>query len=379
MLKYTYIKNKEHLSPRASGVKREHMTKKTIKKILLPKELGVDEVLSLAVLHSYGKKVFTGLSKAELEFRTSLPQKNNFDYYLQKGIVPLFLLSKSYEFVLEELLMYEDLKLNQYPIVNQILSILKNKKEYACYNDSMFSWIRLIKANTEPKKVLNLILPLLKEYLEQAEEKRIQLFEECQKAIEKGKLTSFIVEQEKKKLKVVFTSCDENAYTVDDVADYLLYKKEVLGDLIVVFTNKGKISIISKKEKNIDLLDVVAILRIETARHKKIPFDKINKHVLNRNGLMDGIEYWNFDLYNRRIDAVKSVNLDKLTVKKAMLIGLDLDRVSAVCPAEEGCRGKKCAYYSYNMLRCRKRRAGVKDEHQLAEKEKRSNIRVIRK
>ncbi len=355
------------------------MTKEKIKKILLPKQLTADEILSLAVLYSYGKKVFTGLATAELEFRNSLPQTKGLDYYLKQGIVPLFLLSKSYEFVLEELLMYEDLKLNQYPIVNQMLSILKNRKDYACYNDSIFSWIRLAKTNSDPKKVLNLTLPLLKEYLEQAEEKRVQLFTECQQAIEKGKLTSFMVQQGEKKLKVVFTSCDEDAYVVDDIADYLLYKKEVLGDIIVIFTNKGKISIISKKEKKIDLLDIVAILRIETARHKKIPFDKINKHVLNRSGLMEGIEYWNFDLYNRRIDSIKAVNLDKLIVKKAMLIGLDLDKVSAVCPAKEGCRGKKCTYYSYNMLRCRKRRAGVKDDYQPKERNSQSNIRVVRK
>lgn len=354
------------------------MTKKIIKKILLPKQLTADEILSLAVLYSYGKKVFTGLSKAELEFRASLPEKNGLDYYLQKGIVPLFLLSKTYGLVLEQLLAYQDLKLEEYPIVNQIVASLKQTECQSCYHASIFSWNYLTQIKEEPEKVLKLVLPLLKEYLEQAEIKRKELFSVCQQAIGKGKLTSFIVSQEKKKLKVVFTNCDEDNYSIDDIADYLLYKKEVLGDVIVIFSTKGKISIITKKEKNIDLLDIVAILRIETARHKKIPFDKINKHVLNRSGLMDGIGYWNFDLYNRRIDSIKAVNLDKLIVKKAMLIGLDLDKVSSVCPSKEGCRGKKCAYYSYNMLRCRKRRAGVKDNYGTSPRENKSNIRVIR-
>jgi len=48
-----------------------------------------------------------------------------------------------------------------------------------------------------------------------------------------------------------------------------------------------------------------------------------------------------------------------------------------MCPSKEGCIGKKCDFYSYNMLRCRKRRAGVTDgfEQKIIEP---SNIRVLK-
>ena len=345
-----------------------------IEAILLPKELTVDSIVSLAIIYKYCKKKLTNLSKAKLEFRASLPKDKKLDYFLKKGILPLIPLSEN-TLVLEQIADCEEISLDEYPIVNQVITTLKDLNHTQDERGLIFSWNYLIEVlKDNPKKIFSLVLPILKEYINYSEDKRVEFLEYCKKAIEKGKLISFTVKQENQKLKVVFIDYDS-----DDIVKYLFYKKEVMADVVVVFKSKGEIFIKAREDKQIDLMDVVAILRIETARRKKVPFDKINKHVLNRSGVMEGIEYWNFEPVHHRVRSVKNTALDKLTIKKALIIGLDLEKMArGECPPKYGCRGKKCSFFSYNMLRCRKRRAGVKDDYNQTSGEKK-NIRVYRK
>ena len=119
------------------------MAKKSIEKILLPKELTKDEIISLAVIYKYGKESLSGLSKAKLEFRASLPEGKTLDYYLRKGVLPLFLLSPTYKSVLEQLVNNEEfsganrigcalLYLGQMDDIENVEQyLLKAQKEYA--------------------------------------------------------------------------------------------------------------------------------------------------------------------------------------------------------------------------------------------------------
>ncbi len=345
-----------------------------IETILLPKELTVDSIVSLAIVHKYCKKRLTGLSKAKLEFRASLPKGKRIDYFLRKGVLPLIPLMDNI-LVLEQITDCDEFLLNEYPIVNQVITTLKDTSHTQDERGLIFSWNYLTEVlKDKPKKIFSLVLPILKEYIDYLEDKRVEFLEYCKGAIEKGKLTSFVTYQNKEKIKVVFI-----AYDSDDIVKYLFYKKEVMADIVVLFKNKGEIFIKAREDKQVDLMDVVAVLRIETARHKKIPFDKINKHVLNRSGVMEGIEYWNFEPAYHRVRSIKNTTLDKLAIKKALIIGLDLEKMAkGECPPQFGCKGKKCSFYSYNMLRCRKRRAGAKDNYNQVAGDKK-NIRVYRK
>ena len=345
-----------------------------IETILLPKELTVDSIVSLAIVHKYCKKRLTGLSKAKLEFRASLPKGKRIDYFLRKGVLPLIPLMDNI-LVLEQITNCDEFSLNEYPIVNQVITTLKDTNHTQDERGLIFSWNYLTEVlKDKPKKIFSLVLPILKEYIDYLEDKRVEFLEYCKGAIEKGKLTSFVTYQNKGKIKVVFI-----AYDSDDIVKYLFYKKEVMADIVVLFKSKGEIFIKAREDKQIDLMDIVAVLRIETARHKKIPFDKINKHILNRSGVMEGIEYWNFEPAYHRVRSIKNTTLDKLTIKKALIIGLDLEKMAkGECPPQFGCKGKKCSFYSYNMLRCRKRRAGAKDNYNQVAGDKKT-IRVYRK
>ena len=341
-----------------------------IEKILLPKELTIDSILALGIIYKYGTKKFSNLSKAELEFRVDLPEDKDVNYFVSNGVLPLINL-KGRNTILFELININDLNLDEIPVINQLISCFKNKN--ICAND-FFSWTNLANIlKDNPERVLKLSLPIIKEYLDNNEEKTKTFFDYCSKAVKEGKITSFSTNQNDRELKVVFIDSE-----YDDIAEFLFYKKEVMADIVVIFKPKDNIIIKTKKEKNIDLLDVVAILRVETARKHKVPFDKINKHILNRSGIMEGIPYWNFDQLNSEIRTVKSVHIDKTTVKRAIMIGVDTTKMAKrMCPSKEGCIGKKCDFYSYNMLRCRKRRAGVPDNFEQGYHGT-NNIRAIR-
>lgn len=346
---------------------------KKIEKILLPKELDVDTIVSLAIVYHYGSSAFSGISKAELEFRASIPKDKDLDYFLSNKILPLFPLKEN-SMVLKQLADYEPLGLDNYPIVNQTIASLKYSKHIFFKRGAIFTWSYLTQVMKDnPKKLLELVLPLLKQCTEIQDKFREIFFEYCMEAIKDGRLMSFNVKQNDVDLKIVFIDYDDTS-----ICEYLFYKKEVLADVVVMFRKNGNIFIKTKDEMNIDLLDVVAILRVETARKKKIPFDKLNKHILNRKGLMPGLDSWDFDNSGNLLESVKPPHLDKLAIKRALLIGLDtLKMAKGMCPSKEGCIGKKCDFYSYNMLRCRKRMAGISDNFEKSETNN-SRIRVYR-
>lgn len=336
---------------------------KKIEKILLPKELDVDTIVSLAMVYHYGSNAFTGISKAELEFRASLPKEKDLDYFISNKILPLFPLKEN-SMVLKQLTDYEPLGFDNYPIINQTIASLMYSKHIFFKRGVIFTWSYLVQVMKDnPKKLLELVLPLLKQCADIQDKRRDIFFEYCKESIRDGRLISFNVKQGEKDLKIVFIDYDDTS-----ICEYLFYKKEVLADVVVIFKKDGNIFIKTKDEMNIDLLDVVAILRVETARKKKIPFDRLNKHILNRKGLMPGLECWDFDMSGSLVESIKPSHLDKLAIKRAMLIGLDtLKMAKGMCPSKEGCIGKKCDFYSYNMLRCRKRMAGISDNFEKSE------------
>lgn len=350
---------------------------KKIDKILLPKNLTLDSIVTLCFVYNYGDKIFNNLLKAEIEFRSSLPSDKDIDFYIKSGVLPIIPIKK--EFALQEIISYEDLKLEDHFVVNHILSSLKYLSKCTMGENRIFSpenIIEIFNQSKSPEKIIKLFLPIIKAFIEFEEKNEKKFFEYCRDAVKLGNMTSFGVLHNDKDLKIVFIDYKED--NSDDLVEYLFFKKEVMADIVVIFGDKGKIIIRSKIEKKIDVLDVIAILRVETARKNKIPFDKINKHILNRSGVMPEIPHWEFYPESSTIISVKPSHLDRLNIKRALLIGVDLNKMAkGMCPSKEGCIGKKCDFYSYNMLRCRKRRAGVSDGFEQKNFE-RSNIRVLK-
>ncbi len=352
------------------------MTKK-IEKILLPKDLTLDAVIALSFVYNYGEKIFGDLSKTGIEFRASMPTDKDIDFYINSGVLPIMPIKK--EFALQELISYEELKLDDHAVVNHVLSCLRYTKQSSLGENRIFSpenVIEIFKQSNAPEKSIKVFISIMKTFIELYEKKSKVFFDYCREAIKIGGMTSFNVYQEEKDLKVVFIDYKEENY--EDLIEYLFYKKEVIADIVVIFGDKGKFIIRAKIEKKVDLFDVIAILRVEVARKNKIPFDKINKHILNRSGIMQGVEHLCFNPESSTIISLKATHLDKSNIKRAIMVGIDLNKMAkGMCPSKEGCIAKKCDFYSYNMLRCRKRRAGAVDGFEQKSYEK-SNIRVLK-
>lgn len=350
---------------------------KKIEKILMPNDLNLDSIMTLSFVYNYGTEVFSNLSKAEIEFRSSLPNDKSLDSYIKNGVLPIIPIQK--EYALQELISYEDLKLDEHVIVNHVLSALKHLKNRVISENRIFSLenvIEIFKQEKHPEKAIKAFLPIMKAFIELEEKNEKKFFEYCKETVKIGAMTSFSVFQDDKELKVVFMDYKEE--DPRDLIEYLFFKKEVMADMVVIFGDKGTITIRAKIEKKVDLLDVIAILRVETARKNKVPFDKINKHILNRSGVMPGVPHWEFKPECSTIISLNPPHMDKSSIKRALLVGIDLNKMAkGMCPSKEGCIGKKCDFYSYNMLRCRKRRAGVADNFEQKSFEK-SNIRTLK-
>ncbi|HNV97027.1 MAG TPA: hypothetical protein PKL13_01785 [bacterium] len=351
---------------------------KKIEKILMPRDLDLDSIVALSFVYNYGDKIFSNLPTAEIEFRASLPDDKDFYSYVNNGVLPIIPIKK--DSALQELIAYEDLKLDNHFLVNHVLSSMRQLKKCSMGENRIFSLentISVFLRDNKPEKAIKIFLPIIKAFIELGEKNEKKFFEYCKETVKNGLMTSFVVSQDEKNLKVVFIDYKEE--DSEDLVEYLFFKKEVMADIVVIFGDKGIITIRAKTEKKVDLLDVIAIIRVETARKNKVPFDKINKHILNRSGIMPGIEYWDFNLESSIIRSLKPTHLDKSNIKRAIMIGVDLSKMAkGMCPSKEGCIGKKCDFYSYNMLRCRKRRAGVSDAFEQKNIEK-SNIRVLKK
>ncbi len=156
-----------------------------------------------------------------------------------------------------------------------------------------------------------------------------------------GDAVDFVILQGKKAVRCLMIKSDTEE----------ILKKSGL-DVVIKFTSDGRVHIIGDPKKEINCMDLLPVLRIEEAKKMKVPFDKINKEKLADLKSHPAIQKWQFDVKRCAIINLKPTLLEPAQIKKSLEIGLDIYRYSPECPSKE-CIGKKCSWYSYNLMRCR--------------------------
>jgi len=133
-------------------------------------------------------------------------------------------------------------------------------------------------------------------------------------------------------------------------------------DLIVRFTTEGLVHIITNPKREIDLEDVLSVLRIEEARKMRIPFDKIDKKKLSVHKAHPAIQKWQYSDKQSAIVNIKPSLLTPAQIKQNLEISLGIFRFSGECPSKK-CIDKKCSWYAYNLRRCRMLRGEKMIDH----------------
>lgn len=206
-----------------------------------------------------------------------------------------------------------------------------------------------------PEKVLETVAPFLLAHLKEEQKRAYEYPEEYRKKWDEGKIDAFIVNQGGRDARAVTIESD-----VFGMAGFLRAHPEIRADIVAQKHSSGHINVITKQERRLNLKEVAAILRVEELRKKKYPFDYVNWKFLFNKGKMKEVPEWYYDTAANTIqnggmlaEITKPTQLSLRDVKEAIIAGLDFSVLHPKCP-KRFCVGKKCPFYFYNLIRCRK-------------------------
>ncbi|MBT4121428.1 hypothetical protein HOE31_00575 [bacterium] len=166
--------------------------------------------------------------------------------------------------------------------------------------------------------------------------------EEYEEKKSAGDAVDFVVLQGKHALKVLMVKSE----TLD------LVEKSGF-DIVIRFTKEGLTHILTDLKREVDLSDLIIVLRIEEAKKIHLPFDKLNKTLLPLAKPHPGIDKWHYHKEKGMIQNISPTMLDPITLKQAIKTGINTNLMSPDCSGIE-CRGKKCDFYCYFLDRCKK-------------------------
>ncbi|MEW6407582.1 MAG: hypothetical protein AB1465_02730 [Patescibacteria group bacterium] len=338
-----------------------------------------DTICALVLLKKFGEKKYPGVSEAKAEFMTELPRGKNVEIFEQKGVLCLDLGGGRFDHhkqarVLERFsasdLVARDLGIQTDPSLEKILTYarrddLEGKGTISKDTiDRAFGLSALI-ANLNrhylghPEKVLETVAPLLLAHLKEEQKRAFEYPEEYRKKWDEGKIDAFVVEQVGRQIRCILIESD-----VVGMVGFLRAHPEIKADVVAQRLGSGHINIITRQERHLDLREVAAVIRVEELKAKKFPFDRVNWKGLYNKGKMKEIPEWYYDTAANTIqnggmlsEITRPTQLTLQDIKRALKIGLDYNFLDPRCP-QTHCLFKKCRFYFYNLIRCRKIRQG---------------------
>jgi len=324
-----------------------------IKAIITHPHFQADTLAALAILAYFGEQKYPGISDAAIKFLPELPPGKSAVDLEQEGILALDMGGGKFDHHRDDRakeksclvdLVLADLGLKDNPVVEKI-------RQYARRDDlegkgtlskdpidRAFGLSGLIQnLNRRYKdnqvRIVQIILPILEAHLWEEEQRNLVLPEEYAQAKADGRITEFTVFQGKKLVRITMAESDSVG-----LVGYLRSNK-IKADVVVQRLPLGHTNIITNQSRDINLKGVIATLRIEEARKKKIPFDQIARKALTLKGKAQGLEEWYFDTAANSIqnggirpETARPTNLSLAEIKAVLEVGLDPDKVAKKYP-----------------------------------------------
>ncbi len=304
-----------------------------------------DTLAALALLAYFGESRYPGIGDAPIKFLAELPPGQTGDQLEQKGVLALDMGGGSFDHHRDDRkkekdcltdLVIAELGLKSNPLVAKIRlwarrDDLEGKGTLSRDTlDRAFGLSGLIqnlnrKYKDNPVRIVQIVLPILEAHLWEEEQRHTAFPEEYEQLKQQGQLEEFTVFQEKKLLKVVILQSNTSG-----LVGYARANAKVKADVVVQKLSSGHINIITNQQREVDLKYLAAVLRIEEARKKRMPFDRLPKKDLISKGKMAGVVEWYFDTAANSIqnggirpETAQPTNLTLAEVKKAVIIGLN--------------------------------------------------------
>jgi len=344
-------------------------------KIITYSQLQPDTICAIILLKKFGEKKYPGISKAVIEYMIELPKGKTADSLEREGILCIDLgggrfdhhrQTRMQERFCATDLVAKDLGIDTNPGLEKIITYARRddlEGKGIISKDSIdraFGLSALIQNLNRhyighPEKVLATIAPLLLAHLKEEQKRAHEYPEEYRKKWDEGKIDAFIVNQGEKQIRVVLIESD-----IFGMAGFLRAHPEIKADVVAQRFASGHTNIITRQERRLNLKEVAAILRTEELKAKKYPFDRVNWRGLYNKGKMREVPEWYYDTAANTIqnggmlaEQTKPTQLSLLDIKRALKVGLDFSALDPKCP-QKFCLGKKCRFYFYNLIRCRK-------------------------
>ena len=325
-----------------------------IKIIVTHPHFQADTLAALALLSYFGEGKYPGIGDAAIKFLPQLPAGGTASTLEKQGILALDMGGGKFDHHQKDRLqekecltdlVIKDLGLQNNPAIDKIRRYARRddlEGKGTLSNDLLdraFGLSGLIqnlnrRYRDHPQRVVQIVLPLLEAHLWEEEQRHTVFPQEYQKAKAAGKAQEFTVFQGKKLVRIAMIESDING-----MAGFLRAYSKTKADLVVQKLSSGHVNIISNQSRQIDLQGVIALLRIEEARKKRIPFDKFPKKNLTAKGKIAGLEEWYYDTAANSIqnggirpETAPPTHLTLKDVKEILENGLDTNKLSNKYP-----------------------------------------------
>ena len=272
-------------------------------KIIIPTRPHPDVIVGIFLLIKFGAEKYPGIKDASIETWQQLPAGDTSLTLEQKGVLLLDVGASKFDHhgTQKNLarLIAEDLGISTNTAVAKLLAYAERDDKHGLGTvsndplDKAFGLSGLIaslnKTETDPEKVVKIVLPFLEAHCEEEKRRTQELPQEFGKKLAEGKAVVFDVKQEKKTLKVIVLESDNLS-----MAGWLKSAGGMKADVVCQKNTAGFTNILTKPLKMVDLRWLAAYLRKAEAemRDRHLTCSTLD---LMKEGKVTDIPEWYYD------------------------------------------------------------------------------------
>lgn len=289
--------NPEPIYPSVSGAR-------TYKKILLPTRPQPDTIVGIFLLKVFGKSKYPGVESASVGVLSDLPKGETPDSLEQRGYFLIDVGGSRFDHhgkgTTASQLIAEDLGIEKNPALTKLLSYAERDDKYGRGTisqdplDKAFGLSGLIAVlnkalPTEPEKVVDYVIPLLKAHYVEEKKRTGDLPKEFEERLQNGSAELLRVRHKGKNIRLAALESDSPSMT-----GWLRSAEGVRADVVVQKTSAGYVNLTTRPLKKIDLRWTAALLRKEEADTRKRSL-KLTLRDFMQSGRIEEIPEWYYD------------------------------------------------------------------------------------
>ncbi len=274
--------------------------------IVLPTRAQPDTIVAIFILKKFGEECFPGVKEAKIDFWQVMRDGETEESLNQKGIILLDIGGGKFDHhsaspkTTTSFLIANYLGVAEEPALAKLLEYVKRDDFFGKGTissdpiDRAFGLSALItnlnkNYITEPAKVIQIALPVIKAHYDEEVRRTEELPKEFAAKLESGEAHLLEVNQRGKKLKLVILASANGSF-----AGYLRSQQGGRFDVVAQWLPSGHVNILTRPAKRVDLRSLAALLRLEEANRSGLDL-KMTPRDLTKPGRLDEVPEWYYD------------------------------------------------------------------------------------